>query len=257
MTISSSSESSSGVVNQPETDKEFWAAEWMSAGIEPPDAPTWPNDRDRMLMDFIRPYLPSSGKVAELGCGSARLLARIGLERPDLELVAIDYKPEAIKLAEMSARTFGVTIETFVDDVNHLKVADESFDMVLSGGLLEHFIDPKPVLREMIRSLKSGGTFYAAVVPRKWFSLHRPLHQWLGPQVYRTKHDAYTYAEWLRQLGMTDVLPLTKGVYPPLFHHLPAGPRRAIERACRRLDGTKIADRLGYFFVVGARKPRC
>ena len=244
--------------NQPRDDQQFWAGQWTSAaasGIEPPDAATWFNERDRMLMDFIRPYLPKSGTVAELGCGSARLLARIGLERPDLRLVAVDYEEEAINLVQVSARTYGVKIETSLDDVNNLKFPDACFDMVMSGGLLEHFVDPKPALREMVRTLKPGGTFYAAVVPRKTFSLHRPLHRILGPQVHRTRYNVYKYAAWLRELGLVDVVPLSKGLYPPLFHHLPAGPRRVIERVGRKFDGTWLADKLGYFFVLGGRKP--
>lgn len=244
--------------NQPAEDRKFWDSQWVSAaatGIEPPDAPTWFNERDKMLMEFIRPYLPPSGMIAEVGCGSARLLARIGMERPDLKLIAVDYEEEAIKLVQMSARAYGVKIDTALDDVNHLKFPDNSFDMVLSGGLLEHFVDPKPALREMVRTLKPGGTFYAAVVPRKVFSLHRPMHRVLGPQVYRTKYNAHAYAQWLRELGLVDVVPLSKGLYPPLFHHLPASLRLPIERAGRKFDGSWLADRLGYFFVLGAHKP--
>lgn len=246
------------VRDQPEEDKQFWASQWVAsqaAGIEPPDAPTWFNDRDRMLMEFIRPYLPKSGIVAELGCGSARLLARIGLERPDLKLVAVDYEETSIDLVRVSGKVYGVPIETKLDDVTNLSYADNVFDMVLSGGLLEHFADPVVALREMVRTLKPGGTFYAAVVPRKLFSLHRPMHRWKGPQVQRTKYDGEDYARWLRELGMVDVVALTKGVYPPLFHHLPPTPRRMIEQTLRNLDGSWLADRVGYFFVLGARKP--
>ena len=245
--------------SQPEADKQFWAGEWVNnkaSGMEHPNAPTWANDRDRMLLDFLRPYLPERGTIAELGCGSARLLARIGLERPGVKLIAVDYEESALSLVAESSRVYGVPIDTKLDDVTNLSFANESFDMVLSGGLLEHFDDPRPALREMVRTLKPGGTFYAAVVPRKWFSIHRPLHRWLGPQVQRTTYNAYMYAQWLREAGMTEVLPLTKGVYPPLFHHLPPGPRRVIERTLRPLDGSWLADRLGYFFVLGARKPK-
>src|SRR5436853_7517304 len=83
---------------QPDADRNYWGGQWVSSaqtGIETPDAPTWFNERDRMLMDFIRPYLPASGTVAELGCGSARLLARIGLERPNLKLIAVDHEEDA------------------------------------------------------------------------------------------------------------------------------------------------------------------
>jgi SAM-dependent methyltransferase len=249
--------SQSTQANQPDHDQEFWSGQWSSAQIEPPDAPTWFNERDRMLMDFIRDYLPAAGgSVAEFGCGSGRLLARVSLERPDLKLIAVDYEQEALRLVEQSARVYRATIHTALGDVNKLTFADNSFDMALSGGLLEHFDDPTTPLREMVRVIKPGGTFYAAVVPRKLFSLHRPLHRILGPKVYRTKHDAHAYACWLRELGMVDVRGVSKGVYPPLFHHLPPAPRRAIERRLRRFDGTWLADRLGYFFVLAARKPR-
>lgn len=254
-----SSAESKPMTSQPEADKDFWASQWISnkaSGMEHPNAPTWSNDRDRMLLDFIRPYLPQSGVIAELGCGSARLLARIGLERPDLKLIAVDYEESALTLTAESSRVYGVPIETRLGDVTNLSFPDESFDMVLSGGLLEHFDDPRPALREMVRTLRPGGTFYAAVVPRKLFSLHRPMHRWLGPQVKRTTFGAQDYARWLREAGMVDVVGLNKGVYPPLFHHLPPAPRRAIERTMRRLDGSWIANRVGYLFVLGARKPK-
>ncbi|HEY7898295.1 MAG TPA: class I SAM-dependent methyltransferase [Gemmatimonadaceae bacterium] len=259
MTSPTSGPNPTSGTSQPEADKEFWATQWVSntaTGIENPNAPTWANDRDRMLLDFLRPYLPTTGTVAELGCGSARLLARIGLERPQLKLLGVDYEESALDLVKESSRAYHVPIETRLDDVNNLSFPDASFDMVLSGGLLEHFLDPTQALREMVRTLKPGGTFYASVVPRKWFSLHRPLHRWLGPQVQRTTYNAYMYANWLREAGMVDVVPLTKGVYPPLFHHLPPAPRRAIERTLRPLDGSWLADHLGYFFVLAARKPR-
>lgn len=242
--------------NQPDQDKAFWTGEWANTEIEPPDASTWANERDRMLMEIIRPLLPPGpGTVAELGCGSGRLLARVGLDRPDLQLIGIDYDAEALRLVQHAAKAYGVPLEARLGDVQQLDFPDHSFDMVLSGGLLEHFKDPVPALREMVRTLKPGGTFYSAIVPRKLISLHRPLHRILGPQVYRTRHDAYAYANWLRELGMIDVVPLTKGVYPPLFYRLPPGPRGVIERAGRKLDGTRLADLVGYFFVVTARRP--
>jgi len=220
----------------------------------PFDAQTWVNDIDNMLMEFIAPYLPPAGAVAELGCGSGRLLARIGCERPHLKLIAIDYDSEALELAQKSAKVAGVSVETHLGDVNCLEFGNDSFDMVLSGGLLEHFVDPRPVLAEMVRTLKPGGAFIATVVPRKLFSFHRPLQRILGPKVYRSSYDAPHYARWLEELGLREVLPLSKGFYPPLFQRLPARPRRAIEHAFRRLDGSWLADRWGYFFVIAGRK---
>ena len=62
----------------------------------------------------------------------------------------------------------------------------------------------------------------------------------------------------LRQHGVhrvrVDVVTETKGLYPLRFHHLPTGLRRMIERVFRVLDGTRVADRLGYFFDVAGRR---
>ncbi|MGH9365316.1 MAG: methyltransferase domain-containing protein [Thermoanaerobaculia bacterium] len=241
---------------QPQEDKNFWGKEWDSAiatGPAHPDARTWRNEIDERLMTFLRPYLPKGGQVAEVGCGSGRLLARIGRALP-VTLTAVDYSPSAMELVEQSASVFRVKIRSVLADVTCIGFADRSFDLILSGGLLEHFDDPKSALAEMVRILKPGAALFAAVVPRKWFSLHRPMHRWLGPQVYRTRYGPRDYATWLKELGCVDVVTESKGLYPPLFHHLPAGPRRAIERVFRRLDGTAVADRLGYFFVVAGRR---
>src|SRR2546429_8591153 len=91
-------------------DREFWEKNWKSDATknpDDPDAPTWRNETDERIMTFIRPYLPASGVVAEIGCGSGRLLARIGRERP-VKLVAMDYAPAALELVKESARIFGV-----------------------------------------------------------------------------------------------------------------------------------------------------
>jgi ubiquinone/menaquinone biosynthesis C-methylase UbiE len=240
--------------NQPEQDRLFWQGQWQTMRTERSDSDSWFNDRDGMLMDVIRPNLPSTGTIAELGCGSGRLLARIGRERPGVRLVAVDRDDSTLRSAQASAREYGVPIETKLDDVNDLSFLDDSFEMVLSEGYLEHFAHPRTALREMVRTLKPGGTLYATVVPRKQLSLHEPTHRWFAPAMQRAAYDAYTFAKWLGQLGMVEVIPLTMGVYPPLFRHLAPTPRRLIERTMRSLDGTPLADLLGYFFVLGARK---
>ena len=256
MTGSPSADQATTPANQPDQDRVFWNNEWKTideSGYSP-DARTWDNEREEMLMDFIRPFLPDTGTVAEVGCGKASMLARIGRERKQLKLVAVDYAEEALTLVQQSAKAFGVEITTYLDDVNNMKFPDKSFDFILSGGLMEHFKDPRPALAEMIRVLKPGGVFYAGVVPRKLFSLHRPLHIFLGPKVYRTTYGPELYAEWLRELGCSDVTTLSKGFYPPGLHRLPPDARVAVERAFRKFDGTWPADLLGYFFAVAARR---
>jgi len=82
-------------------------------------------------MEFLRPYLPSEGTVAELGCGSARLLARIGRERPGLKLVAVDYEETAVELAAASAGGAAT------DGVRTPRVADNGATMTATMNTVE------------------------------------------------------------------------------------------------------------------------
>ena len=237
-------------------DKEFWSSTWkarLEAGPEHPDQPTWRNDMERRRLDFLQPYLPADGRVVDVGVGSGRLLARIG-HASGLELTGVDYSTESLNLIGLTAETFAVKIQPICGDARQLPLPDAFCDLVTSGGLLEHFEDLRPVLAEMVRILKPGGVFYADVVPRKAFSLHRPLHRIRGPKVYRSSFTATDYGRWLTELGCEDVKAMGCGVYPPAMHLCPAGPRRWLERVFRRLDGTAVGDALGYYLLVVGRR---
>jgi SAM-dependent methyltransferase len=90
----------------------------------------------------------------------------------------MDFSPNALKAAQLNYHSATVTGGFLAGDGFALPVQDQSLDVVLSTGLLEHFHDPTPIVREMVRVLKPGGLFYSDIVPNK-FSLFRSL-DWLG-----------------------------------------------------------------------------
>jgi len=53
-----------------------------------------------------------------------------------------------------------------IGDVNYLNFKDNSFDVVVSIGLLEHFSDIEPPIKEQIRVLDTGGIFLGYIVPK-------------------------------------------------------------------------------------------
>ena len=223
------------------------------------DAATWTNDIDRRKLKLLRPYLPSEGRALEVGCGSARLLCRVGRTAP-LTLTALDNEPAALEVARNTANAFAVRIDPVNGDVFSLPFADDSFDLILSGGLLEHFEDPKPVLREMVRVICPGGTFYADVVPRKrsWYRLHEARRMatspWLAPGVYESSFGAEDYVPWLEELLIEDVHVAHCGVYPSFMGRLPSWLRGVAERCLEPLDGTGVGASWGWYFVLLGRK---
>jgi len=245
------------------SDNDLWKETWTESlrhASPDHDAATWLNEIDRRKMKLLFPYLPKSGRAIEVGCGSARLLCRVGRAAP-LSLTALDSEPAALELAGETARAFGVRIEPVQADVRALPFADNSFDLILSGGLLEHFKDPMPVLAEMVRVIRPGGTFYADVVPRK-ISLYRHGEArrirespWLAPGVYESSFGPRDYAPWLSELGVENVRLTSCGVYPNFIgHRLPSWLRRAVSGSLEPLDGGAIAARWGWYFVIVGRK---
>ena len=145
-------------------------------------------------------------------------------------------------------------------DVRALPLADGSVSVVLSGGLLEHFREPAPVIREMARVLRPGGLFYADIVPRKT-SLYRwaertrmAKDEHLAEGIYESDLSKADWARHVREAGLKDVRIVSAGVYPPytLRDH-----ERLIWKYggfLRALDGTPVADALGFFYMVTATK---
>lgn len=231
-----------------------WDRDWVGhRDVEDSfDAATLPNHIDRLKLEFLGADLPRTGRAVEVGCGSARLLARMGRAAP-LELVALDPAPNALGVVRRTAAIAGVRMERVRGDALALPFPSGSFDLVLSGGLLEHFPEPEAVLAEMVRILRPGGTFYADVVPRK-FSLYRVREyprmrrtEWFLPGVHESAHGPERYVRALESLGCATPRVRTAGVYPP---RTPP----ALARVASLVDGTPLAGWLGWYFMIAARR---
>ncbi|CAN5239563.1 hypothetical protein BH18CHL2_BH18CHL2_10710 [soil metagenome] len=214
---------------------------------------------DEAKVARLRPLLPPDGVAAELGAGSGRLLIRLGRERPD-GLVALDYAPYAIRAVRENYSRAGVRGYAIFGDVRALPFRDGACSVVLSGGLLEHFREPAPVLAEMARVLRPGGLFYADIVPRKvslyrWAERERMARdEHLAAGIYESDLSKRAWALAIQNAGLRDVRIISAGVYPPYTMHDHEKLIWRYATLLRRLDGTRVADVLGFFYMVTATK---
>jgi SAM-dependent methyltransferase len=241
----------------------FWTRLWrvsLESRVPGPDESTWGNDIDRRKLRFLSRHAPSDGVAAEVGCGSARLLARIGRSHPALRLIAVDESAAALQLTERTAAAFDVSIRSTRATAFALPFRDNSLDLVLSGGLLEHFPEPTPVLAEMLRVLRPGGVFYADVVPRKrsWYRAHEAermrVSEYMEDGVYESSYGPAEYEQRLRSLGCKAVHGCWCGVYPWRLQNYRRS-RGLLARASELFDGTSVATRLGWYFMLLTVKP--
>lgn len=242
-----------------EGDREAWERPVDPRELFDPSKRDIYNFIDETKVRHLRPLLPSSGRAVEIGAGSGRLLLRAGLERP-LRLVALDYAVYAMRAVRENARRAGRPVDLVLGDSRTLPFADASFDVVLSGGLLEHFRDPAPVLAEMARILRPGGLFYADIVPRK-VSLYRwaerdrmQRSEQMADGIYESDRTLGSWQRLVERAGLRDVTAISAGVYPPYTFPRYEQLTWKYGAFLRALDGTIAADVLGWFYMVTARR---
>ena len=242
-----------------EGDRDAWERPLGATELYDPARRDIYNFIDETKVAYLRPSLPASGNAIEIGAGSGRLLLRVGLERP-YQLVALDYAVYAMRAVRENARRAARDVRLVLADARTLPFPDGSFDLVLSGGLLEHFRDPRPVLAEMARILRPGGLFYADIVPRKvslyrWAERERMSRsEHMAEGIYESALSKDAWTRHLRDSGLAEVRVVSAGVYPPYTFARYEQLTWKYASFIRSLDATPVADVLGFFYMATARK---
>lgn len=89
-------------------------------------------------------------KVMEVGCGAGHILERV----PNGKLYGIDISDIQIKRAK---RRLGDKAELQKSPGEEIPYTDKYFDKILCSEVIEHVLDPAPLLKEMKRVLKDDG----------------------------------------------------------------------------------------------------
>ena len=250
----------------------FWDAYWAEQ-TPTTAARSMTRVLDWAKLERLQPLMPPRGDTLEVGSGSGRLscyLARLGFRTTSL-----DFSLAALRQARANYASAAVTGRFVSGDAVALPFSGDSFDAVLSTGLLEHFENPAPIVQEMVRVLRAGGVFYSDIVPRK-FSLFRSL-DWVGrlkrgscrsgqePEAFYER--GFTLREvrgLLENAGLVGVTVVPAGVVPPYLpilyrvRWLRESQVRLVEltrRMWSRLDGTRLAEWLGFYYFASATKP--
>jgi SAM-dependent methyltransferase len=108
--------------------------------------------------------LPPNSDLLEVGCGSGRTLQIIrgwGYRKA----IGIDNSPQSIRLCAEQGLREGK--EVFLMDATRTAFPDRAFSLVFAEGVLEHFPDFSPLVREMCRA----SSRYVLLVQPNHFSL--------------------------------------------------------------------------------------
>ncbi len=109
-------------------------------------------DRIRRQLDT----LPLEGCwCCEVGAGSGR--DSLDLARRGSRVVVLDYVRTSFAVIRRQADQLGLTVHPVCADAQRMPFRDGAFALVFHQGLLEHFRDPMPLVRENARVTAPGG----------------------------------------------------------------------------------------------------
>ncbi len=183
------------------------------------------------LMENEKEY--SGGKRAlEVGCGRGSLSCYFSDAGFDCNL--LDLSPSVLSISKSIFKKNNLKAQFMVGNANAIKVPNNSFDVVYSIGLLEHFENIEKPLKEQIRVLDNGGMWFGYIVP-KYIDNVQKDYDWINnllkgyygendkkithkEEIYRSDFGSDRYVPILEGLGLRNIQ--VSGVYPlPMISH--------------------------------------
>ena len=191
---------------------------------------------------FMKKAGITGGKVLEAGSGRGSI--SLYFANAGFDATLLDTSQEVLNVAKEIFAANELKATYVCGDALKMPFVKNTFDVVISIGLLEHFEDYALGVSEQIRVLKPGGLFIANIVPGKWSvqRLYRPVNfifkmahrfwSFVRPskeqkkvksKLYRSDYGSAEYIEVLKKLGCEDIF--HSGMFPvPSLSYSPGFP---------------------------------
>lgn len=152
------------------------------------------------------------GRLLENGCGVGLYLEH--LNPLGCETVGLEYElPRALEAKAKAANVIGAAGE-------NLPFPVESFDLILSNEVIEHVIDDRKAVQEMVRVLVPGGRLIL-FCPNRWYPFETHGIYWRGEYRFGNKFLVNYLPRKLRDKLAPHVKAYTRQELGDLFQDLP------------------------------------
>jgi ubiquinone/menaquinone biosynthesis C-methylase UbiE len=107
-------------------------------------------------------------QVLDVGCGNGYVTCQFA--EAGANVVAIDLTERAVELTQVRLAQLGLTAEVIRADAEALPFGDETFDTVVSFGVIHHTPDTEKAVKELHRVLKPDGRLRLMLYHRNSFA---------------------------------------------------------------------------------------
>ncbi len=183
------------------------------------EKPTWFHIPEWVLDDIwhfpyayeaFKKYIPPQSLTLEIGFGSGRIITRIAREL-DCKCVGVDLEDTAFSSLSVFSRQHRVRIEALRGSGFSLPFKDNSFDVVYSEGVIEHFpiAQSQKMLAEHARVCREGGVVIVSV-PNKFALLHSLTKLLLGKRFFFYPEASLSTFELSRLISRAELTPIKR-----------------------------------------------
>ncbi|MBI5557293.1 MAG: class I SAM-dependent methyltransferase [Deltaproteobacteria bacterium] len=218
--------------NRPESYNNYWIAQEPVNQIQLAFRMHW-----HLFSELIGGV--NAKRCLEVGCGRGSISSYFAANGCDCTL--LDTSSNVLQIARQIFHNSGHIGRFVTGDANHLPFPSNTFDVVVSIGLLEHFKNVVQPIHEQIRVLRPSGIFLGYIVPEQPDNIQK-YFRWLNfflkiiSQAFGISASSVTKTPIYRNdFGSERYLPIlikekvvsieAMGVYPlPMISHSPEFP---------------------------------
>ncbi|HEX3870612.1 MAG TPA: methyltransferase domain-containing protein [Pirellulales bacterium] len=117
---------------------------------------------NRKFVDDLLAFERPTGRILDLGCGTALIPIELCRRAPAARVVGVDFGEAMIALGRKNVATASLeqAIRLELADAKHLPFADGHFDAVISNSIVHHIPEPREVLDEALRVLAKDAAVF-------------------------------------------------------------------------------------------------
>jgi 2-polyprenyl-3-methyl-5-hydroxy-6-metoxy-1,4-benzoquinol methylase len=205
------------------TTPEFWRDEFwkLDQASDLPDVTFDPRGLEFRAIDaLLKRWLPRDGQrhCLEIGCHPGRYLWYFH-DQFGYQVSGIEYVADACDSTREALQRAGVAAEIrYADVFDFDPPGAERYDVVVSVGLVEHFVDIGPIVRRHVELLGPGG--HVVVIVPNHRGLNGCILRTILPAAY-ARHNRMRYADLLAAVRACQGVEVLWGGYVGRFNLAP------------------------------------